>query len=211
MSTFSDRIKQRMSELNILRQKDLADKAKMSTSQLSYVLSGARGLGVDALLDLASALECDPYWLYRGKTSSAEKPTNKTVNSFHVAPIVPWQMLPDWLSKKVTISESIPCPVSSSLNTFAFKVIGEAMSPQFEPGDTIFVESDNTAAQPGSFVLVYLSGNTAQAPLLRQVQQIDNRVFYAALNKELPSDMKYSEFSDSDLIAGRVIGHLKQV
>lgn len=211
MSSFADRIKQRMSELNITRQKDLADKAGMSTAQLSYVLSGSRGLGVDALLDLATALDCDPYWLHRGKAiagSNIEVPATPKSES---VPVLTEEMLPIWLNGTYTGTATIPSPKPVNPRSFAFRAIGEAMSPFFSSGDILFLDGSKTSPNAGAYALVYIGGDFAVPPLLRHIQQIDNRLFYAALNNSLPSEMKYIPHSTDDLIVGHVIGVFKDI
>lgn len=211
MSSFANRIKQRMSELNITRQKDLADKAGMSTAQLSYVLSGSRGLGVDALLDLATALDCDPYWLHRGKAVCSNKieisATPKTEN----VPVLTEEQIPSWLNGTCTGTATIPSPKPVNPRSFAFRAIGEAMSPFFGSGDILFLDGSNTTPSAGAYALVYIGGDLSVPPLLRHIQQIDNRLFYAALNNALPNEMKYISHSTDDLIVGHVVGVFKDI
>lgn len=67
METISERLKQKRSELN-LTQAELAEKAGIKQQSIQQIESGATKRP-RFLLEIASALQCDPSWLLYGKLS----------------------------------------------------------------------------------------------------------------------------------------------
>lgn len=181
----------------------------MSTVQVSNVLNGSRGLGADALLNMSTVLKCDPYWLLFGKGQDPRTITPP----LNAVPILSWKDIPEWLSGTTDLidSESVLCPEKIGNKTFAYRVNGEAMSPQFSSGELLFIDGTQRSAEPGRYFLVFIAGDISVPPILRQVQQIDSKPFYVSLNKELPSEMRFIPHSEGDIIAGKIIGSYKRI
>lgn len=80
-----DRIRRRLDELHMLA-KDVLARTELTSGNLSLIMSGKnQNIKANTLLQLATALECDPIWLLTGGTSptAAAPPTKENgVRSF---------------------------------------------------------------------------------------------------------------------------------
>ena len=145
-----------MTELG-LTQSELAESAGISQVTVHKLISGKINKTA-RIIDLASALKCDPTWLLNG--TGAYQPLNeepiKTI--YGQQPIISWSQAINWSDDQqagLSDKDWFPCPVDCSDQTFVLRVRGISMAPRFAEGDLIFVDP---AINPvnGKYVIVRL-------------------------------------------------------
>lgn len=169
MDTFANRCKARRHQLG-LSQKELATKARMSQTTISDIERG-RNDGSRELLSLARALQVNPHWLESGLgdmdnrlTTLIDASGSALTGTLTEAPIagqrVPllsaiqagrWREIVDAYAMGGAEDYALAtAPVGS--HGFALTVEGDSMTPEFQPGDTLFVNPE-LLPNPGDFVI----------------------------------------------------------
>ena len=104
-----------------------------------------------------------------------------------LCPLVSWVQAGGWSEVIDLISGEDPtlliCPVSCGANTFALRVRGVSMLPEFEEGDVIFVDPDRSA-DANSYVVV-CTESTGEATFKRLVHE-GGLNFLQSLNPDWP-------------------------
>lgn len=191
MKTLADRVKARRLELN-MSQADLAKASGVSQSTIAHVESG-RNQGTKHLPALARALGVSADWLegHNDKTPSRARPTRETDNRHpsllqypvstknvrHVFVIgraqagIPERIWTDG-DYPVGAADEYAEIATSDTRAFIVPVVGDSMSPKYEPGEFALVEPETTP-EVGEDVLVRLiDGRTLLKRLYRRLGQV---------------------------------------
>lgn len=159
--TASDRMKQRMSDLEI-KAVDLVKMKIASKGAISKWMNDAAVPSGIYLVDLCKALECTPEWLLSGKdkkmNSFCDCNVTKMRNIKGYYPLISWVQAGAWTEiNEVSLIDVVryPCPVKCSESTFVLKVRGVSMEPKFREGDLIFVDPEIVASS-GKYVVARL-------------------------------------------------------
>lgn len=152
--TLAERIKFAR-EAKDMTQTALAKKSGLKQSDISKLETG-RMLSTTAMVELATALECNPIWLSTGKGNPWAK--KETIKNDFLIPVVGLAKLGDegCFFAEIQTPEGgdghILWP-SSDPNAYALRCIGESMKPRIQHGEFVIVEP-NRLPVPGDEVVV---------------------------------------------------------
>lgn len=146
----SDRVKSRRLELG-LTQAELAEKAG-TTQQGIVSIEMGRTKRPRQLLELAKALQTDPAWLMDGGTFQ----TIEEVNTRKI-PLISYVQAGALTNKNPIEAfdgsfEYVMTDMDWSQYTFALRIEGDSMEPDFKAGDVIVIDPEIEPA-PGEFVV----------------------------------------------------------
>lgn len=155
MTTWRDRARQRMRDLNLTQADLLQPMGVTSRGAIGHYLSGRREPSIEQLSKLAKALNCSVEWLVSG-----EEPELVEVPApdLHEIPIVgTTQAGPDahWeeLGYPVGYGDEYVAMPRPDENTYALRVRGESMGQRIREGEAVVV-SPRIEALPGDDVVV---------------------------------------------------------
>jgi SOS-response transcriptional repressor LexA len=122
-------------------------------------------------------------------------------------PLINWVQAGCWavMDDDFETDNYYPCPENHSEHTFALTVVGESMSPEFTPGEIIFVDPE-VEARSGSYVVVRQNGNSEAT--FKQLMFDENKKYLKALNPNWPNPI--IEMLSDAVICGVVIGSYKK-
>ncbi|MDO4641690.1 MAG: S24 family peptidase [Neisseria sp.] len=153
-TTIGQRIRQKRRALK-LTQKDLARKLKdVSHVAVSQWESNTTKPNAENLYELSVLFGCDFSWLLKGEGTNVDV---VEIDNARI-PIIDYEQLKKWNGKqpfKISIEKEVEYIMTNtniSRNTFAFKVIGDSMEPNFIEGDIIVIDP-TLKPSPGEFVL----------------------------------------------------------
>lgn len=206
MTNFSEKLKAKMSELD-LTQEALAKLIGLTRGQIGHYLKDRRSPPIETLYKIAKAIETDPRDLIGDDSppyyeAAAKAPPSKTIPNLRVSEIDEWLYNP--IIKKH--HRMIQMPVTGkniSPKAFLFEVTGSAMvnphnqSRSVIPGEHVLVEPEVTP-QSGQLVLVKFGENDFR---IRQYQEDGARKFLKSFEPHLPIDI----LEDSYVIMGTII------
>mgnify|MGYP001195784469 CR=1 FL=1 len=146
----SDRVKSRRLELG-LTQAELAERAGTTQQGIVSIESG-RTKRPRQLLELAKALQTDPSWLMDGGTFQ----TIEEVNTRKI-PLISYVQAGALTNKNPIEAfdgsfEYVMTDMDWSQYTFALRIEGDSMEPDFKAGDVIVIDPEIEPA-PGEFVV----------------------------------------------------------
>lgn len=213
MSTWSNRIKTRMKELD-MTQEILANKMGITRGAVTHYLAGRRVPPLKQFQKLAVILKSDPAWLQFGTATEVSKKKAQNKNELATQkriPIVTWEQITDHLDisniKEDVIKEFVPNLYTDKQNWYALRVKSDAMtSPaghikNFHTGNVLIVDP-HKEAENGNFVIVLLPRSN-EATFKQYV--IDGGVKYLKpLNPQYP----IVEFDEAMHICGVVLMNL---
>jgi len=105
-----------------------------------------------------------------------------------LCPLVSWVQAGDWSEvAEVGLADDVDphiCPVSCGSNTFALRVKGESMEPEFREGDVIFVDPDRFP-NPNNYVVVCTEA-TGEATFKKLIEEGGQR-YLRAVNPAWPN------------------------
>lgn len=148
--SLADRVFKRRSELGIT-QTEAAEKAGIKQQSWASIEDG-KTLKPRNIVGIAEALQCDPAWLMNG---GVFLPVSE-VNTRRI-PLISYVQA-GALATKSTIEsldgnfEYVMTDMDWSQYTFALKIVGDSMEPDFRAGDVIIVDPEIEPA-PGEFVV----------------------------------------------------------
>lgn len=148
--SLADRVRKRRSELGVT-QSEAAEKAGIKQQSWASIEDG-KTLKPRNIVGIAEALQCDPAWLMNGGNFL---PVSE-VNTRRI-PLISYVQA-GALATKSTIEaldgnfEYVMTDMDWSQYTFALKIIGDSMEPDFRAGDVIIVDPEIEPA-PGEFVV----------------------------------------------------------
>lgn len=148
--SLADRVKKRRSELG-LSQTDAAEKAGIKQQSWASIEDG-KTLKPRNIVGIAEALRCDPAWLMNGgyflpvgEVNTRRIPLISYVQAGALATKSPIEALDGSF-------EYVMTDMDWSQYTFALRIIGDSMEPDFKAGDVIIVDPE-IEPTPGEFVV----------------------------------------------------------
>jgi SOS-response transcriptional repressor LexA len=155
MKTFRDRVRGRRKELGI-SQAELAKRAGLSQTTISDIERG-RNDGSREVVDLAKALQCSPEHLVHGghvpniQHGITLDPNRRGYPIISYVQAGAWREIVDSFPRGGA-DEYILANSSYGPHTFALRIIGNSMEPEFREGDVVVVDPD-VRPDPGNFVV----------------------------------------------------------
>lgn len=144
----ANRAKKRRTELN-LTQAEVAKRAGISQQSIEAIENG-KTLKPRNLLALAAALECDPKWLLLGGDVVTDY--NYGVRK---VPILSYVQAGAFADAEPIIDhddfEYVLTTAELSARSFALRIRGDSMEPEFKEGDIVIIDAD-VYPTPGEFV-----------------------------------------------------------
>ena len=204
----NERIKARRKELK-LTQSAVAKAIKVSRVSITQWELGDTSPNGANLDKLSKVLKTTAEWLLYGISGSISGiiPEPETPQD---VPLISWVQagicteIIDHFQTGDSI-EHYPCPEKHSKDTFALKIVGESMSPDYVPGEIIYVDPEVEAAS-GSCVVVRQNGDTEAT--FKQLVFDGNKKYLKALNPNWPNPI--IEMLPDAFICGVVIGSYRR-
>lgn len=200
MATIGDRVKE-IRQRRGITQKELASSSGVSQQMISKLESG-KSTETAGIVQLARALRVAPDWLADG-TGAPEEPSGKVAEGLPAisaiqnvtpgpdirgqVPLISWVQAGHAMEVVDLLHPgdgfewvSVTCPIKR--HTYALKVSGDSMAPDFPPGILIIVEPE-MEADPGDFVI---AKNGDEEATFKQLVKDSGRWFLKPLNERYP-------------------------
>ena len=156
------RARARRKELG-LTQTQVGALCNLSQQTIQNIESG-RNRSTGNMVALAYALKVRPAWLAHGtepkfEPSSVSDPPNVALDQpiplRGRVPIISWVQAGDWAEayEPITAEDWIDVTCEVRRSTFALRVVGDSMEPDFKEGSIIVVEPD-MQVEPGHYVII---------------------------------------------------------
>lgn len=188
---------------------EFAKRAKMSSSAYSQFESGkTKTLRPENLLNVAEAHGVTVEEFIRNPTAALLK---SNVTEFGVprmrsglVPLISWVRAGALFEALDPLQpgdaeEWLPCPVQHSANTFALRIVGESMAPEYRDNEIIYVDPAVDAIHNDD-VVVRTPDNRAT---FKRLQRTQDGTYLLALNPSLPD--RIIRVPDDTVICGVVI------
>ena len=209
LDTLAKRLESARQELG-LSQTDVASIININPSNYSRLEAG-KVRRSSYLNEIAKVLKVEVDWLTSGdgERHLVPKQADHATDDFNGVLILSWAAAGHYsdlssISDKYIIGEA-PRPKSLSKFGFALKIPGQSMSPEFKPGEIIYIEpeTDFHALKDSEFIIVK---NNSWDVALKQlvIGESLESVYLKILNSNWPDD-KLVPRGSYDLI-GRVVG-----
>lgn len=211
--SISERIRQRMSELNI-KAKDIVQTTGASKGTVSNWVNEVTEPSGDYLVKLANCLKTSPQWIISGqnlneikeRTQSYGLNVIRSIELQSLVPIISWVQAGSWKESELEYlgeeTEHIPCHVPHSRNTFALRVQGESMQSSsgksYPDGMIIIIDGDQRNPEFGKRIIARLKDSNNIT--FKQLASDGTRAYLKPLNSNYPP--MFEEFE----IIGTVIG-----
>ena len=191
MKTLGERVKTKRLEKG-WSQQELADKSRLSQTTIADIERG-RNQGSSHITNIANALGEDPHWLATGHKSRhvaapvAKYESDVSDNIIRKIPVISWVQAGDYQEAVDNYApgqsdEIIESAIQVKRHTFALKVRGDSMEPDFPDGCYIIVEPD-MEAQPGDFVI---AKNGDQEATFKQLVKDGSDWYLKPINPRYP-------------------------
>jgi SOS-response transcriptional repressor LexA len=136
--------------------------------------------------------------------------TLKTIRPSRMIPLISWVQAGSWteimdLFQCEDTNEYYPCPENHSEKTFALTIVGESMSPDFIPGEIIYVDPC-VEATSGACVVIRQNGDTEAT--FKQLMLDGSKKYLKALNPSWPNPIMV--MLHDAVICGVVIGSYRK-
>lgn len=176
-----------------------------------------RGVPSNRILQVAEALNLDPYHLQRGRVVrlfgvALERPdygnTQPGPDTRGLVPLISWVEAGKWNPADDhyypgEAEEMLPCPVAHSLHTYALRVKGDSMTAphgrSYPDGSIIYVDPDQTGGvTSGDRVIAKLNGD----------DMVTFKVFIEDAGRRFlkPLNPTYPVITDPFRLLGKVVG-----
>ncbi|WP_194442374.1 LexA family protein [Pseudoalteromonas simplex] len=210
MNTLAQRLNYVLKDKGVT-QEQVASAVGSSQQSIQAICAG-KTLKPRNLVAIARFLNVSANWLESGHgyMELSEGNTQTLPQNKSDVPLISWVQAGAWteISEAFQISEVdefYPCPEKHSSHTFALKVLGESMSPDFINGEIIFVDPE-VEARNGSCVVVRQNGNLEAT--FKQLIIDGSQKYLKALNPNWPSPI--IEMLPDATICGVVIGSYRK-
>lgn len=201
----------RLREAAGIRLGDFAKKAKMSASAYSQFESGRTiSLKPDNLLNVARAHGLTAEEFVENHLAFYKVAEN--TQEYHVAtdkmrgrvPLISWVRAGQFCEVSDPFhpgdaEEWLPCPVSHGPRTFALRIVGESMMPEYRHNEIIYVDPD-VSAQHNDDVVVRTPDSKVT---FKRLQRTQDGTYLLALNPDIPD--RIIRVPDDTLICGVVV------
>lgn len=194
-------------EIKGITQERVANAIGTSQQSIQAICSG-KTLKPRNLVAIARYLNISADWLESGVGNMDLAENNAIrVKSFSSSiPLISWVQAGHWGDIQLgTVEEFYPCPEKHSRHTFALKVQGESMAPDFVNSEIIFIDPE-VEARNGSCVVVRQNGNTEAT--FKQLIIDGSQKYLKALNPNWPNPI--IEMLPDAVICGVVIGSYRK-
>ncbi len=212
MSTFGARLQSLRKERK-LTQKQLGKIVGVSDVTVGYWEKNQNSPGGMSLTKLAKYFGVSEDFLLTGK----EEKSNIATSSFGVmqVPVISWVQAGAWTSESDArnLEGKVDYVLTNghhSMGTFAVKVRGKSMEPDFKEGDTLIVDPDLYPA-PGDFVVGKNGSEEATFKKYRSRGVNENGVEVFELVPLNPDFATHSSLTEHISIIGVVIEHRRQM
>lgn len=213
VNTIAERLKDAREKAQ-MTQPQLAASAGVSAGTIGNIEAGTRR-NPRELLAIARAVRVNPQWLLdgtgpRASLEAAESNVSPLIKQWPPVPLVSWVQAGQWteIGGEFAAGDAedwLPCPDSHSPLTFALKVQGVSMEPEFKSGTIIFVDPAK-AADNLSYVVVRMENeNTAT---FKQLVVEGSRRYLRPLNPNWPDQI--IEINGNAVICGVVVGEYRK-
>jgi phage repressor protein C with HTH and peptisase S24 domain len=193
-----------------IRLGDFAKKAKMSASAYSQFESGlTKSLKPENLINVARAhgLTAEEFVENNMSLSVREniEPYDVTVTKMRGrVPLISWVRAGSLCDVSDPLhpgdaEEWLPCPVNHGPRTFALRIVGESMMPEYRESEIIYVDPD-IEAKHNDDVVVRTPENKVT---FKRLQRTQDGTYLLALNPDLPD--RIIKVPDDTIICGVVI------
>ncbi|WP_392552891.1 LexA family transcriptional regulator [Orbus wheelerorum] len=206
MATLANRIRARREALG-LTQDDVAQKVGM-TQQSYQAIEAGQTKKPRFLYEISQALQCDMAWLLSGKEEVNIAPVN--LKNIHKVPIISYVQAGLWTEscnmEDSTGYEYLLTDLDISANTFALKIKGQSMEPEFVDGDMIVVDP-TIKPLPGEFVVAVNGEEEATFKKYRELGYDEHERMQfelVPLNSDYP---KMSSLTQQIRIVGTMVEH----
>jgi SOS-response transcriptional repressor LexA len=216
MNKFADRLKDRMIEMGISTQQELADLTGISKAAIHNYITGRAQPGSRQLAKLANALVTSTDYLLSFTNvptpSKLRNESNAKISdvsglfktAITMVPVLGWASAGkgEWAEDEIT--EYIPVPKVSGLPrdlVWATKVIGDSMSPTIIPGDIVVIYKDPASVSNNDIVLAILEESLSFLKRIRFQDGGRQIILYSDNNRYPP----IVHFRDDVRIIGKVI------
>ncbi|MCX4025078.1 helix-turn-helix domain-containing protein [Endozoicomonas sp. SM1973] len=196
-----ERIKLRRKELG-LTQEQLARMVNVSQAAI-HKLEEGRTRQPRNILDLASALKCQPEWLLHGGDEPVILPVTPISAPIGLYPIISWEQASQWpniSTNQLSLLEHLPCGVQCSEQAFILEVQGISMEPIFQEGEMIYVDPQ---VEPKSGKYVVAQPNKTSDVTFKQLFIEGSNKYLKSANPNWPEQITHLDASSR--IIGTVI------
>ncbi len=186
-NTFSNRLKNRRLELG-LTQQDLAIKAGMKGGSAVSNIENQGRYGSKHIASLAKALKVNALWLETGAgpkelSNVAIGPDLSQVKIIEWSQAINWEEFIDNFSNKGNDmgEQDLKTHITVTVNryTYALRVNGDSMEPEFKSGDIIVIEPDMTP-EAGDYVIAQVGDGVT----FKKLVQDAGKFYLMPLNKQ---------------------------
>lgn len=198
-------------EIRGITQEKVASAVGASQQSIQAICSG-KTLKPRNLVAIARFLNVSADWLESGNGSMdlTESNTMGLTLFGSKVPLISWVQAGSWADisdvfQPSEADEYYPCPEKHSKHTFALKVVGESMWPDYIDGEIIFVDPE-AEARHGSCVVVRQNGHTEAT--FKQLIIDGSQKYLKALNPNWPNPI--IEMLPDAVISGVVIGSYRK-
>lgn len=193
-------------------QSALARRVGVSQSTVARILNGQSDPQSDNLRRLADALGLDISDLYTDPVvSNGGSGLEAITTTTRRTPLVSWDLIEGWTRDVNALIKNaqawLTCPAVCGARTFALRVRGGSMSPQFNDGDVIFCDPDEPVRTGRLVIARNEVGGEAQ---FRELVIEGRQRFLRRLNPAWPGPEVVALEPDGEIIAV-VIGKWVQV
>ena len=205
-----------------MKNADLARACGVSPAAVGQWLSNdTKAPKAENIFRIAKATGVSAEWLTTGKGAMVPGTNdNRAANSIEsnvtqappmkgYVPLISWVAAGGWtevglVETDLESAEWMPCPPGASAETFALRVVGESMTPRYQPGTVIFVDP---AVQPenGDDVVCQLT-DSCEATFKRLVLEPGSPKMLMALNEAWPQ--RFLEINGNCKLVGTVIADM---
>ena len=198
------------------RRKHVAQMFGVSREAVRQWLQGQTMPTTERIGEMAERLDVFGEWLLTGRgpmraDDTSRRPLSSESNVEPVPSEVRWVPLISWVQagrdtemiaqlKTGEYEDKLPCPVKCSQATFALRVRGESMEPEYFEGDIVYV--DPSAKRAHRKDVVVNSGSTEETTLKRLIFE-GELAYLKTLNPNYPEPIR--QVTKHDRIRGVVV------
>ena len=179
-----------------IKQSTISELERGDSRSTSYIALIARACGVSAE-HLEGITEND--LVPQGYSAAGDMP-RITRSVPQISSIQASRWMENGVTREIQEAKHWPCPVACGPDTFAMRVEGVSMTPDFPPGMIIFVDP-SVPAGTGKKVVAFLKDENTTT--FKQYFEDAGEKFLKAMNKDWPA--QYTKIGDNCRIIGAVV------
>lgn len=171
LKTIGSRIKKKRKELKLTQQQVASAMKNVSNVAVSQWESDITSPSAKNLFELSIVLKCDIEWLLNGSEQSNIVPAILSRN--YKVPIISYVEALSWSDKldNLVNSEGYEYIMTSSKlseKSFALKIQGDSMEPEFKDGDIVIIDP-TVIPSPGEFVVAQYDNSESTFKKYREI------------------------------------------